>query len=73
MAAQKRVGSNPLTPRTAIVAGRASLRDAFWCPSEEELPEGVLLHRTAGFGGIDGCNLFKRPSLAGAFSKVALR
>ena len=73
MAAQKRVGGNRLTSRTAIGAGRASLCDAFWCRSEEELPEGVLLHRTAGFGGIDGCKLFKRPSLAGASSRVALR
>ena len=62
MATQEQVGGNLGGRRAAISARLGRLRDAFRHPSEEDLPEGVFLHRTGGFGGIDWRNFFWRPS-----------
>ena len=62
MATQEQVGGNLGERRTAISTRLGRLRDAFRRPSEEDLPEGVFLQRTAGFAGIDWRNLFWRPS-----------
>lgn len=62
MATQEQVSGGISARRTAIGAWLGRLREAFRRPSEEGLPEGVFLHRTAGFGGIGWRDLFKRPS-----------
>lgn len=62
MATQEQVGGNLRTPRTAIGAWLRNLRDAFRRPSEEDLPEGVFLRHTGGFGRIAWRDLFERPS-----------
>lgn len=73
MATQEQIRGNLRTPRTTIGAWLRNLRDAFRHPSEEDLPEGVSLHRTGGFGGISWRDLFERPSPTDATDGVALR
>ena len=62
MATREQAGGRPGARRAGIGARLGRLRDAFRRPSEEDLPEGVFLHRTAGFGGIGWRDFFQRPS-----------
>ena len=62
MATREQAGGRLGARRGTIGAWLGRLRDAFRRPSEEDLPEGVFLHRTAGFGGIGWRDLFRRPS-----------
>ena len=52
MATQEQIRGNLRTPRIAIGAWLRNLRDAFRHPLEEDLPEGVFLRHTGGFGRI---------------------
>lgn len=73
MATQEQVGGSLRTPRTAIGAWLRNLRDAFRRPSEEDLPEGVFLRHTGGFGRISWRDLFERPSEKDLPEGVSLR
>ena len=73
MATQEQVGGSLGARRAAIGARLGRFREAFRRPSEEDLPEGVFLDRTAGFGGIGWRDLFRRPSEKDLPEGVTLR
>ena len=73
MATQERVGGGIGARRAASGGWLGRLREAFRRPSEEDLPEGVFLHRTAGSGGIGWRDFFKRPSEKNLPEGVTLR
>lgn len=62
MATQEQVSGSLGARRAAIGAWLGRFREAFRRPSEEDLPEGVFLRDTGGFGRISWRDLFERPS-----------
>lgn len=73
MATREQAGGKLGARRAGIGARLGRLRDAFRRPSEEDLPEGVFLRDTGGFGRIGWRDLFKRPSEKDLPEGVVLR